>query len=296
MRSEKIVEVAALPIRMNLQTFAEEPDEETFEDMVEKDNEDEFVEIEDEPEEEPEEEVPEFKQDKQNQAFAQIRREKEEYERKFNDLNKRFATQFKDYNVSTADEYLAKFERQQEETKQNELQTKANAGDMDAIQELATMGVLNSPIIKQMIEENQLARQQREKEQTAQAEAELKRQIDDLNSVYGTNINGIDGLLQMENANVMLDYMQKGLTATESYLLTNRDAVIQGEHTKANQEAMKKLTGRNHMKTPSGNTEKINNVKIPRDVYNSYKQFFTDMTDKEIRAAYTKELKNEGVI
>lgn len=211
----------------------EEPEQE--EETVEEDSEPEEVEddvkTEDDPSEpEQEEEQPNFQNDKQNRAFADMRRQLQESQK------------YADFIHKIAEESGMKPEEilEQYENKQLERQSQEKGVPVDVLKRLNSLESEN-----QRIREESLAK-------------EFNSQVDQVTQKYGLKDKDLDNVFQYMAEN-NLDPRKTNVKFEDAYFLANRDTILAQEREKANQEYLaNKKKRQNTSAVPSGTSDSPN--------------------------------------
>ncbi|MGD6898606.1 hypothetical protein [Bacillus infantis] len=281
-KSVKKVEVADL-LRLNIQFFSEEPPAETVETLEtepEPAEPTEPVDIpEDEPgvtEQEPAEPAQPFKEDPQNQAFAQMRREKEAAERQLKEMDAVISETYgESHGIHTFAEYQAAVQAEKEAA---ERQKYVDAGlPDDVIDKLSKV----DEVLKQA-EEEKFSRALMDNFTSLQQEyPELVKEPQDINAEVWAKWD--DG--------------KTGLSLTEAYELVNKKAIREHLQASAKQSAMNKINGKAHVRGNGGEgADDVDLGVVPPDVMQQYRTMFSkelktgQMSEKDFVAHYKKSL------
>lgn len=200
-----------------------------------------------------------------NRAFAEIRRQAQQYQRELQQRDEWVRNTFGRYGVNTWQDYQLKMEEQLRATREAEL--KQQGYDPRAIREI----MKNDPEYQQVIQQNQLLQQQ------IQQQSEQQRLLDE----FSTLKNEFPEVKNPED--IPKEVWQKfnqGYSLTDAYFVVNRDKIRQ----KTEQETIKKLQS-NSNKSPGalGNESSDHNTKIS----NMSSKDFKDLVEKVKRGEIT---------
>ena len=218
----------------------------------------------------------------QNYAWAKMRKENSDFKKemesqkaKLDRMNKIISGQFGNQGVNDVDSYFNFLEK----TKQQDLQRRATVGDGDAMQQLIDSKVKNSPEFKKFAEMethyNDMIFNQK-----------MQEEFNDFNQEFGQEISKYEDIEKMDNAQQILDYMQRGNTLTESYYLANRSSISSNDMQKAKQQAVNTMAGRGHMSKPASGSG--DNHSVPKEVADQFRKMVPGATDEEIKRLYQK--------
>ena len=280
-QSAKTTEVAEL-FRLNLQFFndeyaIEEPTE-TIEDVQPDETtetpENETVETGENEQDSAEPAEPSFKDDPQNQAFAQIRREKEAYEAQVRAMDAEISRTYgESHGIHTFAEYQAALEAERQEQERMKYR---EAG-------------LPDEVIEKLSKVDQVLEQaEREKMDRALIEG-----FSSLQQEYPGLVKTPEDI--PPEAWVRYNDGKSGLSLIEAYELSNKQQIR--EHLKASskQAALNKLNGKSHIRGNGGEgADDIDLGVVPPDVLQQYRAMFKkelrtgEMTEKD----FVKHYKN----
>ena len=91
----------------------------------------------------------------------------------------------------------------------------------------------------------------------------------------------------MPNYDAFYNYVNHGLSLSEAYTLTNRDAIVNQKAAAAKQAALNTVYGKAHLRSNAGGGD-ADDVVVPRDTYKSYRQMMPEWTDRQIREHYKR--------
>jgi hypothetical protein len=281
--SEKIAEVAELPLKLNLQLFADEVGDEGADDAADVDTIDTGDDVDDtldtdvddddqganNPGAADPDQNPSFKDDPQNKAFAEMRRRTEQAERDAQIARKYGA----EYGVFSEAEIAAKYGdshgirslAELEKAIQTE-QYRQQGIDPDAINQL----IENHPAIKQANEENFKRLVQDNYLDLQKEYPELVKKPEDVSEDVFKKWN--DG--------------KSGLTLTEAYELVNRKSIREHLQASSKQKALNQVNSKSHLRSNGGDgADDVDLTSIPADTLQTYRQLFA----KELRTGKMKE-------
>ncbi len=143
-----------------------------------------------------------------------------------------------------------------------------------AIELLVHRAVEQSPIIRE-------AREQKNK-------AQVKASFDEFTKEFPqSGIETMADFIKMPNYDAFYNYVNHGLSLSEAYTLTNRDAIVNQKAAAAKQAALNTVYGKAHLRSNAGGGD-ADDVVVPRDTYKSYRQMMPEWTDRQIREHYKR--------
>jgi hypothetical protein len=280
--SAKTVEVAALPLKMNLQFFSE--GEESIEEDVPEVEETPVVEEPEEQEEEVEQEEgvndPEVADQEpernleSDRAFADMRRKAEQAESKARYADEVIARQYgESHGIFTVEQYEQALV---EEQKEAERQAYIDRGiDPDEIKQIVNDQLENHPSVVAA--------------KKAEADHKLFSNFTELQSEYPDLVKDAN--------DVPVEVWQRwddgktGLTLAEAYTLVNRKEIITKQAQIAKQTALNNINSKAHIKGNGGASGDLETIAVPDDVFNMYKRLNPKATETEIRKHYKNSIK-----
>jgi len=300
-------------VKLNLQFFADEDDDEGFDEgSANQDQQDDFddegLEIDDtdyeesedvegtneEPNEEPEIDESTSRQqskDKKhpaNKAFADMRRKIKEEERRVREkeleieqINREFQTIGQKYGVqvNNAREYAELMRKQESEQESRKMREQwEETQDPAILAKMVEKQLLTSPEVQQL---NQQVRSMREEMAKRQYEEAMQAQIKEFNSSYNGNLTSIDDVLTLPNYQKVIGYMQKGLTISDAHLLANKGILIEKQKQAVRQQVVNQTKGFSHVGTPKGNTT-IQDKNFTEEDIKVFQAFYPNLSRKEI--------------
>ena len=280
-------------MKYNLQFFAEE---DVLEEVVEPQTEE--VEYE-EPEEEPTEEVTEEPEEEpeekpvqtpeENAKYAAARRDAEAETRRvkaeLDQLNDMVRSMYGDCEnpethekVSDVKSYFEAIRAHKEAQARREMEDKGI--DPNYINAL----VENNPAILQAKEV--LARQQQ-----AEFNSHVQSEIEQIHAL-DSSINAAEDLLNMENFSEFKEYVDRGYNFLDAFKLSNFEKLQNKSFDAAKQAAINQAKSKSHLAPISSVSDDANGemVDIPRDELPKWKEYFPELSPKELKAKYNHSL------
>lgn len=234
------------------------------------------------------EEVSNVQSDEDNAKFAAARRRAEaEFNQRQQALDAEFARRFEGYEnpithqpIRNQKDYFAALDAQEKLARDKELEDKGI--DPKVFEDMVNRQVNNNPIVQQAQEVINQARQS----QLENALAEGIREI----SVLDPNIKGIDDILNLPNAQQIIDYT-KNMSLVDAYKLANFDNLMKGKVAGAKQAALNNINGTSHLnQTDNLSTADNGEVEIPQSELAQWKRAFPHATHAELRKKYNSSL------
>lgn len=211
-----------------------------------------------------------------NAKFAEMRRKIEDAERKERDRNSWVEQNYGKQGIHTWDEYQSMIERQKERDYYEE-----QGVDPDVVEEIVNKKLNNHPSV--------LAARQREQE------AWKSTQMDSLNKTYGLNLQTVEDIQSLPNAEEMIKRIAAGYDWADAYLVTHRDHINQNIASKAKQSALNNQQSKSHLKTSKGGAD-VDTFTPDPDVMKNYRQMFRKelrtgkMTEADLIKHYRKSI------
>jgi hypothetical protein len=276
--SEKTIEVADLSkpfLRhsLNIQFFSSE--ELPADDVVDVDNPVDDELIDDNPVEDdlgdkeqdladPEDDKTSFKDDPQNQAFAQIRRDKEAAEAQLRQMDAFISQQYGEYGIHTFAEYQEALKAEQE-AQQRQQYVEAGLPE-EVIDKLSRVD-----------EVLQQAEEAKFKQQLADNYSELQKEYPDL---VKAPQDITPEVWQKWNDGVT------GLSLTEAYELVNKKAIREHLQASSKQSTLNNINSKKHVRGNGGEgADDVDLTSVPSETMQAYRQMFA----KELRTGKMKE-------
>jgi hypothetical protein len=284
--SVKTVDLADLPLRLNLQYFSDgeesiEADvqddvEETLDEEVQDETEDSEEEIEqEEGAEDPEiaDQEPERNLES-DRAFAEMRRKAEQAEARANNADDVIARQYgESHGIYTVEQYEQAYaEEQQEAERQAYL---ARGIDPDEIKQIVNDQLENHPSVVAA--------------KKAEDDNRLFSNFTELQSEYSDMVKEPNDV--PEEVWKRWKNGQTGLSLTEAFTLVNRKEIIAKQSQIAKQTALNNLNGKQHIKGNGGANGDLETVTVPDDVFKMYRQLNPKATEKDILKHYKNSIR-----
>lgn len=89
----------------------------------------------------------------------------------------------------------------------------------------------------------------------------------------------------MENYATFAEYLQRGLSYPDAYLLANRERVFEQQRQAARQKAFAEREGKAHLRA-TGGAAVAGEICVPADTMQFYKQLFPSWSESQIRRHY----------
>lgn len=121
-----------------------------------------------------------------------------------------------------------------------------------------------------------------------QARVRLEKQLKEIGQL-DPSIKSVDDLVYMDNYPEFYERVQRGMTMTEAFKLTNYDRLTRDAMKASRQAAMNETAGKQHMAQTQQRGEEA--VSVPADVREMYKAINPDATDAEIQAHWRRSQK-----
>lgn len=254
------------------------PDSDAFEQMYYGELDDEQLEGEEDSDEQELEDEPEQQpwKNQQNADFAAQRRRQEEAQRMQSAIDAEYARMFAGQTnpytgrpITTKAEYdLYQQQYQQEQLQQAGI----DPGILDQM-------IQNHPAIHQaqaMMAQQQMAMQQ-------------QRMVAGLQAIsqFDPDVKGFEDIIKNPNFAQIDAMYQRGYSLEDAYYLANKDKISQRKQAAAKQQVINQATGKSHMKA-TGSNGAGNDVSVPSDVMEMYKQMNPGATETQIKQHYAR--------
>jgi hypothetical protein len=205
-----------------------------------------------------------FKDDPQNQAFAQIRREKEAAVAQLKQMDAFISQQYGEYGIHTFEQYQEALKAEQE-AQQRQQYVEAGLPE-EVIDKLSRVDE-----VLQQAEEAQF------KQQLADNYSELVKEYPDL--VKAPQDISPDVWQKWQDG-------KTGLSLTEAYELVNKKTIREHLQASSKQSALNKINSKNHVRANGGEgAEDVDLTSVPAETMQAYRQMFA----KELRTGKMKE-------
>lgn len=148
--------------------------------------------------------------------------------------------------------------------------------------------------LKKLIESNPIIKQAELVTKQAQRERgqiQLNEQIKEI-SKLDPEIKTLEDIMKLPNRDKIDELViNNGYSLVDAYKVVNFDKLIENKATVVKQQTINSVKGKSHL-TPAAGTGG-DDVQVPRDVYQMYKDLNPNVTDEEIRKHYAKNRKKE---
>lgn len=183
----------------------------------------EVVETESESSEVATEPVKEVQSQDDNAKYADVRRKAEQAGR-----DKFISDQYgKSHNIHTEAEYKAAIAKQEQE-KLEESVRNGESDPKDAFEQWKA----NDP-------EFQAMKQSKEESYANEQISTLNNELKELG--IDTTINSLEDIVNLDNSDDVINYVEKGMTLSEAYFLANKQSILQKDRTKIQQDTIKQI-------------------------------------------------------
>lgn len=231
-------------------------------------------------EENPEDAEPEAKRDfEKDTAFAQLRREKEDAQRRIAEDDKWAKENFGHQGINTMEDYKQSLAEQR---KREEYEDKGI--DYDEVKGLIKDELLNHPdVLKaKQIEQKTSVNSEIRALKTAYPDVDIK-EIDDLKDLGSV-------LEKLPNWDLMRMRISKGYDLIDAYELSNKDAIISSRSAAAAQAERNKMKGKDHLKASSPGAAG-EDFAIDPEVLQNFRKMFPKKIDADFIAYMKKQRK-----
>jgi len=229
-----------------------------------------------------------------NQAFSRLRHEKKEFEKVATELKsaqelldnefKALALKNGYKDITNAAEYLRAV-RQQEGVKSFN-----QTNDPNDLIDVIKQNVLDE--VKPFLTNANSAIKETSQ---AKVEVELQQQVDGLNEKYGTNLKKYDDIVNLPNADKVIDYLEKDLSLDDAYYLANKDTIVETKVNSAKQKAINVAKGYDHVKQ-DGKSNAVKKVQLTQSEIDNnlstWRQWFPKESDSKLKEMILSAKKN----
>ena len=189
--------------------------------------------------------------------------------------------------IESIEQFQAWWEKMQEQQLEREL----SSGKITKEGLHAAIGTHPAVIEAQKIlEQTRKAAEEAEANAKAKQEAEQKQKIEqEIANIHkmDASINTVADLLKLPNAEAFKEKVNKGYSFEDAYILVNRDRIAQAQAKAAQDAAMTKMRGKDHMVPAAGAKGRGANT-VPNDVMAYFRAFNPKATEAEIIDYYNK--------
>lgn len=146
------------------------------------------------------------------------------------------------------------------------------------------------PVREQLMRAQMQAAQERARAVNQQAQEAIGAFVKGLSAEW-PEIKSMDDIAAMPTAEEFNGYVQMGLSLDKAFYLANRKEIEARKIAAAKTAAIHGVAGKQHLNpVPAGGGSEP--VEVPADMRDAYREMMPDATDAEIKAAYTKYLKD----
>lgn len=153
--------------------------------------------------------------------------------------------------------------------------------DADGFSQYINDLVSKNPIV---LEAEKVIKTQKEREE----QEILKDSIKQIHEI-DPDISTLDDLISLENYDELYSRVEKGYSLVEAYKIVAFDKLKTNEASKLANTVVNNIENKGHLKTTKGSA--INEIIVPRDVYDMYKKNIPNLSDSDIRKKYAEYLK-----
>lgn len=188
-------------------------------------------------------------------------------------------------------ESIEQFQAWREKMQEQQLERELSGGKLTKEGLHAAIGTHPAVIEAQKIlEQTRKAAEEAEANAKAKQEDEQKKKIEqEIANIHkmDASINTVADLLKMPNAEAFREKVNKGYSFEDAYILVNRDRIAQAQAKAAQDAAMTKMRGKDHMVPAAGAKGRGANT-VPNDVMTMFRTFNPKATEAEIIDYYNK--------
>lgn len=156
-------------------------------------------------------------------------------------------------------------------------------------QEQLQQAGLDPNMIDQMIQNHPAVQQAQTVMHQQQRVAGQQRLVAGLQAIsqFDPDVKTFEDILACPNFAQIDDMFRRGYSLEDAYKLANMDKIAQRKQAAAKQQAINQVTGKRHMQA-TGNNGAGNNVSVPADVMEMYRQMNPNATDAQIKQHYAR--------
>lgn len=162
----------------------------------------------------------------------------------------------------------------------------ASPDEFDAyVQNIVRQQMSSSPDIQRVKLAADKAEQAERQAKLDSGRSRMQADIDALNKEFPDC--GIKTVEDIKDT-AMIGYLRQGLTVADAYYLTHRKEITAKQQAAAKQAVINQTAGKAHLKTTSG--QAAEEISVPDEVVQMYKNLMPDMTMKQIYEDYRKRI------
>lgn len=143
-----------------------------------------------------------------------------------------------------------------------------------------------APLLTKAISEHPAVRTALEVTEQATVDKALKEFVDEFPEA---GVRTIEDFVNIPHYDQFYDFVGRGLSFKEAYLLSNQDAVMQKKTNAAKQAVLNKANSKEHMQPMQGGND-VAIISVPKETMRMYKQFFPEWSEKKIRDHYAESI------
>lgn len=276
-------------IKLNIQLFAEEADNDT--DFADSDIEEDVIEdeVDDTEDTSEENEVDNLEEEEVKEIPA---KSKQDTTKEYSERLKKEREKIRVEEEKTALVRMEKFAKnrgfesieEMEEYDETERLQKIGVTDRDVFKKYVDDSISTNPTV---IEAQKIidAQKQRDKELYVKEQIAQISELDD-------SIKSLDDLAELDKYDDYIEKVKAGMTFVDAYKVIYFDKLATKRSEAAKTEALKNINSKKHMKSTSGSGTP-NNITVPADIFAMYKKNIPSMTDADIRKHYAKSIGGE---
>lgn len=230
---------------------------------------------------------PQFDTEKQNAAFAQMRRRMEQAERRAAEVDAMYARQFEGYtNPETGAPIRSARDYAEAMAAQERMQARQKLQENNIDPRLIDNMIANSPVVRQA------------EEATAELNNIRAQQMvdEDFRKVLAldSSLTSKEDILKDPSFGSVLEYVgaHPGIRFDEAYKLVNFDRLSSSKTAAAKQAVVNQVKGQSHLSNGQAITNADSLEDIPPNMLEMYKEAFPEKNMKELKALYNKTISN----
>lgn len=197
------------------------------------------------------------------------------------------------------DAYLLAFRQEQAQLAQQERQQALEKVGLDqnVFNAMVQEAIAKDPMVQEARQAAQLAQAREAQAQRQAAMDWYGKQIQEINALdAGADIKDIDDLAKRDPQafRVMLGAVQGGMSLVQAYQAIHASRLIQAAAQAAEQRARNQAGSKSHLTPLGGKGGAAEDVSVPADVAETYRELNPGITEAEIRKMYADYLKETG--
>ena len=160
-----------------------------------------------------------------------------------------------------------------------------NLKDGKLTQEILNNAIGQNPLVQQAAQLVKKAREQEEQQQRAAMEAQVERELEQIRQ-WNPNINTVDDLMQMPNAQEFYQLVKRGNSFVDAYKLAHYDQLTQQAAAAARQQAQNLARSKGHLIAAAQRGKGAATVPAPE--MDLFRAFNPQASEAAIQAYYNK--------